>query len=73
MENKIKKVMALVFEIDLLDINHESSPNSINNWDSLRHMNLIVALEEEFNIEFEDEEISKLMNFKQIFEVVSAK
>ena len=73
MENKIKKVMSLVFKVDLNDINHEFSPNSIDNWDSLSHMNLIVALEEEFNIEFETEEISKLMDFKQILEVISSK
>lgn len=73
MENKIKNVMISVFEIDSSEINHESSPDSIDNWDSLRHMNLVVALEEEFNIEFEVEEISELMNFKLICEVISKK
>jgi acyl carrier protein len=73
MENKIKNVMISVFEIDSSEINHESSPDSIDKWDSLRHMNLVVALEEEFNIEFEVEEISELMNFKLICEVISKK
>ena len=54
MENKIKKVMSTVFEIDSSELNHNSSPDSIENWDSLRHMNLVVALEEEFNVEFDD-------------------
>jgi acyl carrier protein len=65
--------MISVFEIDSSEINHESSPDSIDKWDSLRHMNLVVALEEEFNIEFEVEEISELMNFKLICEVISKK
>lgn len=73
MENKIKKVMSTVFEIDSSELNHNSSPDSIENWDSLRHMNLVVALEEEFNVEFDDIEISKMMDFKLISEIISEK
>jgi acyl carrier protein len=57
MENRIKKVMSDVFDIDIESINNDSSPDNIENWDSLKHMNLIVALEEEFEIEFDDEAI----------------
>ena len=71
MENKIKNVMTSVFGIDLSEINHDSSPDSIENWDSLSHMNLVVSLEEKFNIEFEVEEISKMMNLKSIMLIVS--
>jgi len=35
-------------------------------WDSLKHMNLIVGLEEEFDIEFNDEDIGSLLNLKLI-------
>lgn len=73
MENKIKNVMSIVFGIDSSEINNETSPDSIDKWDSLSHMNLIVALEEEFNIEFEVEEISELMNIKSILEIISKK
>lgn len=73
MENKIKNVMSTVFEMDLSEINHNSSPDSIDNWDSIRHMNLVVALEEEFNIEFDDEEIGELLNYKLIYNIVKSK
>ena len=36
-------------------------------------MNLVVALEEEFNVEFDDIEISKMMDFKLISEIISEK
>ena len=66
MENRIKKVMSDVFNINLNSINNDSSPDNIENWDSLNHMNLIVALEEDFNIEFDDKDIENLLNFQLI-------
>ena len=66
MENKIKKVMSDVFNVDVGSINNDSSPDNIENWDSLKHMNLIVALEEEFDIEFDDNDIENLLNFQLI-------
>jgi acyl carrier protein len=66
MKNKIKIIMASVFEIPVEDINDDSSTNSIENWDSLRHMNLITVLEEEFGIRFNDEQIIEMLNFEQV-------
>ena len=63
--------MASVFEISIDDINEHSSPDTIENWDSLRHMNLITVLEEEFNIRLNDEQITEMMNFSLINLIVS--
>ena len=73
MENRIKNVMAAVFGISIADINEESSPDSIGNWDSLNLMNLVVSLEEEFDIEFDDDEIVEMLNFKLIVEIIKEK
>jgi len=73
MENRIKKVMSDVFNIDIILINNNSSPDNIKNWDSLKHMNLIIALEEEFEIEFSDEEIVDSMNYALIVNILSFK
>ena len=66
MKNKIKNIMASVFEVSVDDINDDSSPDNIENWDSLRHMNLITVLEEEFEIRFNEEQITEMMNFSLI-------
>jgi acyl carrier protein len=73
MEEKIKELMAIVFEINVGDISSESASNNTKNWDSLHHMNLIISLEEEFSIEFEDEEIVEMMSFKNIVDLISKK
>jgi len=64
--NKIKKVMSSVFGVSIDQIHENVSPDVIESWDSLRHMNLIVALEEEFEIEFSDDEIGDLLNYNLI-------
>ena len=73
MENKIKNVMSAIFNIDVNEINQDSSPDNIDNWDSMAHMNLIVGLEEEFNLEFDETEVSEMMNLKLICLIVSEK
>jgi acyl carrier protein len=73
MESRIKKVMGDVFNIGVDTINNDSSPDNIENWDSLKHMNLIVALEEEFEVEFDDEEIVDSMNYALILNILKSK
>lgn len=73
MRDKIKNVMALVFEIDPSQIPDSASTSTIDNWDSLNHMNLVVALEEEFNILFSDEEIVEIISFEAVEKSLSSK
>jgi acyl carrier protein len=63
---KIKQVMSAVFEIPLESIADDASSDNIENWDSLRHLNLILALEEEFGVSIPDEEVGNLLNYKLI-------
>ena len=74
MISKIEKVMRDVFSIDDKQIiNNDSSQDSISNWDSLRHIQLVVSLEEEFEIEFNDSEITEITNFASIAKVIESK
>ena len=73
MESRIKKVMGDVFNIGVDSINNDCSPDNIENWDSLKHMNMVVALEEEFQIEFTDDEINKMLNYSSIKNNTSGK
>ena len=65
-ENKIKETMSAVFNIDINQIDINSTPDTLKGWDSVGHMNLILALEEEFNIQFSDEQTSELLSLKLI-------
>jgi len=63
---KIYQLMSNVFEIPIEEISEESSIDSIPSWDSIRHLNLILAIEEEFGISIPDEEVGNLVNYKLI-------
>jgi acyl carrier protein len=60
-----------VFEIPIGQINEDSSPDTIESWDSLKHMNLVIALEEEFDCEFSDFEIVDLLSYKLIMTILN--
>lgn len=65
-KERILQVMATVFETDVAALNENSSSDTIEAWDSLKHLTLILALEEEFTISIPDEEVGELVNYKLI-------
>ena len=71
-EDRTKIVMATVFSVDVEVINEQTTPHTISSWDSLRHMSLIVALEQEFGIELEDEEIEAMVSFPIVSSTIQA-
>ena len=69
MEQKLKELMANVFSIEISEINSLSSPDSISQWDSIGHLNLITSIEEEFGIYFDEEQIIQMLNFQLVNEI----
>ena len=70
LEERIKNVMSAVFEMPVEQLQDDSSPDTIESWDSLKHMNLVIALEEEFDFEFSDSETVELLSFKLIIAIL---
>ncbi len=71
MENRIKKIMANVFLIEESEIKENASPDSIPQWDSIGHLNLITSLEEEFNIVFTEDQIIEMLNLRLVIEITN--
>jgi acyl carrier protein len=72
-DDRIRRILAAVLRMPLDDITEEASPSTIPTWDSLRHIELIFALEEEFSVEFESEELHRLVGVESIREMLEAK
>lgn len=70
MKEKILKLISKVMEVDITSLNENSSSKNVDNWDSLSHMNLIVAIEEEFEIELSDEQIVEMISYKKIIQAL---
>ena len=57
MSEKLYHVIARILNVPVTEINDESSPETIETWDSFNSLMLADELESEFNITFELEEI----------------
>jgi acyl carrier protein len=66
MDERIRGVMAAIFGVPAASIPDDASPDNVANWDSVRHMSLILALEEEFGVRFDEEQIAELIRFDLI-------
>ncbi len=73
MEQKIKEIMANVFGISPDEIPENADSSDTKEWDSLKHMTLILALEEEFGIEFDEQQIVEMTSFKKLLDVIQGK
>lgn len=71
MEEKVLEILKLVLENNTIDKN--CSQDSCEAWDSMNHLNLILELQDAFNLEFEPEEISKMTNFNSIVTMLNSK
>ena len=70
MENRIKEVLANVLGIKASEVNESTSPDTVKQWDSLKQISLILALEEEFGVTFEDDQIAGMRSYTAIKNVV---
>lgn len=68
MKNKILNIMSNVFEIDINQISDNVSPQIIEQWTSLRHLQLIVSLENEFNVTFNNSDLFTMTNLESIID-----
>lgn len=73
MKDKLKILMSDVFKVDLCEITEDISQGTFEKWDSLHHLNLIVVLEEEFDLFFDPEEISGMTSFNAVLEIIKRK
>jgi acyl carrier protein len=72
-EQTIRDVMAIVLSIDAGKIDDDTSMDNTPGWDSANHINLVLALEEEFSISFEVTELETMISFYEIVGVVGSK
>jgi acyl carrier protein len=69
-EQRVRGVLADVFGMDQASIGPDTSTDTVEGWDSLHHLTVVLSLEEEFDIQFNDEETLSLVNFPLIALIV---
>jgi len=66
MPKKLYDIISKVFSVQISEINDESSPETIESWDSFNGLILVDELESNFNIKFSVSEIIDVKNVKDI-------
>jgi len=66
-------VFQQVFDDDTIQISPEMTANDIEGWDSLSHVNLIVAVETKFNIRFNQKELLTFKNIGDLLRCIESK
>ena len=64
MFSRVLGVAGDVFCVSESELGPGSSPDTIETWDSLHHLSFVVALEQEFSIQFSPEEIEQLLSLE---------
>lgn len=73
LEESVRQVMADVLGLEPARINDDTSPHNTPTWDSANHIQLVVALEQEFNVSFDVDEFESMLTFPDVVQVLQAK
>ena len=69
----VQEICRDIFDLDQLIISDETNASQISQWDSLNHLNLVSAIEDEFNLKFTFEEIASFKNIGSILDSIIRK
>lgn len=70
---RIRGVVADVFGVEIGSLSDKSSPDTITEWDSLGHINLVLALESEFDVSLSPEDALDMLSLALIARVLTDK
>jgi acyl carrier protein len=70
---KILSTLAAVLQLDRAAVNERASVDTVPAWDSLKHMDLVIALEDALGVQFADDEVAELISYRLIRSIVGAK
>lgn len=71
--DQIRAIASDLFAVPAAHISPASAPQTIETWDSIQHLNLVLALEEKFGVQLSPEEIEQMKSIGEITKLVEGK
>lgn len=68
---EVRAVASDILGVPPDQITAESSPETIENWDSMQHLNLVLAIEEKFGVQLEPEDIEQMKSIGAVVALVT--
>ena len=72
-KSRLESVFRDLFDNPRLTLTRETTAADVEDWDSLNHVNLIVAIEKVFKIRFTTAEVSGLENVGELMDLIAKK
>lgn len=72
-KDKLQEIFRDILDLEDLVLEMETSANDVEEWDSLAHINLVVAIEKEYNIKFALGELQELKNIGDMVKLINKK
>ena len=69
-EGRVRTILADLFELDPNAIGPDTSTDTVEEWDSLQHLTVVLSVEEEFGIQLDEEQTIAMVTFPLITEIV---
>ena len=69
----VREIMMSVLHLDDLDLTHATTAADVEEWDSLHHIRLIIAIERKFKIKFRNAEVEQLTNVGDLVKTIDQK
>ena len=70
---ELNRILNKVLKIDIRELNENLSMQDCEIWDSLKHMELIISIEENLNIELSMDDVMNMTNIGTIKKIVNEK
>lgn len=70
---KLAEIIRVTFEDEALEVTADTSADDIEAWDSVAHISLIFAIEEEFGFQFTSGELESMRNVGDLQNVITRK
>ena len=67
---RLNRVFREVFDDDTITVNASTTAADIDDWDSLTHIQLKAAVEEEFGVKFSMKQVSSMKNVGEMAEII---
>ena len=71
MNDRVRHILGVALEMPEQQINESLSAEDTSNWDSIRHLNLVMALEEAFGVSFSSDELGQLTSYRAIADALA--
>jgi acyl carrier protein len=72
MEERLKEAFATALDLEIDEIAEDCSQETLEDWDSLGHLNLISEIEKTFKVKLTMDEVMEMTTYSKVKEVVSS-